>query len=345
MSEKTSSKVPEEIVKLIQQHKYFVLLTHVHPDGDALGSLLAFGDMLRGMGKNVFSFTEAPVSHLLDFLPECDTLSHDLDALFGFMAMADEPPLTVALDCGESARLGEHAVELMNNRPFLVIDHHCSHRKFGDFRWVEPECSSTGEMLFELSEALGITLSFNAAFDLYVAISTDTGSFRYKCTSARTMQIAASLLELGVQPDEVATRVYDNYTKERLKLMELVLSSLELHADDQLALIMASKKMIKTSGASYQDVEGFVDFPRALKSVNVVAFIKEGKNDMISVSLRSKGNYDVTKVAKGFGGGGHRNAAGFRMNDKTLEEVRTDVLAALQQTFFRLFSLYSFYDC
>lgn len=334
MSEKTSSKAPEEIVQLIQQHKNFVLLTHVHPDGDALGSLLALADILRSMDKSVFCFTESPVSHLLDFLPECDKLSHDLDALFGFMAMADEPPLTIALDCGESARLGEYAVELMNNRPFLVIDHHCSHRKFGDYRWVEPACSSTGEMLFELSEALGVTLSYNAAFDLYVAISTDTGSFRYKCTTARTMQIAAELLELGVEPDVVATRVYDNYTRERLKLMELVLSSLELHADDQLALIIASKEMIANSGASYQDVDGFVDFPRALKSVNVVAFIKEGKKGLISVSLRSKGDYDVTSVAKMFGGGGHRNAAGFRMDDKDLAAVRTDVLAALHETFF-----------
>ncbi len=334
MSEKTSNRVPEQIVQLVQQHKNFVLLTHVHPDGDALGSLFALADILRAMGKSVFSYTEAPVSHLLDFLPDCDKVSHDLDALFDFIATADEPPVTIALDCGEVARLGDHSVDLMNNKPFLVIDHHCSHRKFGDYRWVEPACSSTGEMLFELSEALGVTLSYNAAFDLYVAISTDTGSFRYKCTTARTMQIASNLLALGVEPDIVATRVYDNYTKERLKLMELVLSSLELHADDQLALIVASKEMIEKSGASYQDVEGFVDFPRALKSVNVVAFIKEGKNEMISVSLRSKGDYDVTRVAKNFSGGGHRNAAGFRMNDKKLAEVRTDVLAALHQEFF-----------
>lgn len=334
MREKTTSKIPEDILRIIQEGKDFILLTHVHPDGDALGSLFGLAEILRGMGKNVLSFTEEPVSHLFDFMPDCKNVCHDLDTVFSFVADADDKVVTISLDAGEAARLGKYKVDFLNNKPVLVLDHHKSHKKFGDYRWVEPGCSSTGEMVYELARELGATVSTHAAFNLYVAIATDTGSFKYECTGARTLAIAAELVGLGVRPEIVSNKVYDNFTKERLKLLEMVLASMELHEDDQLALIFATHKMFDESGASYQDVEGFVDYPRSLKSVKVVAFIKEAKDNMVSVSLRAKGECDVTEVAKKFDGGGHRNAAGFRCKGKSIEAVREEVLSTLLEVFY-----------
>ncbi len=334
MSAEIETKIPEEILRTVREGRRFLLLTHVFPDGDALGSMFGMAEILRAAGKEVLCFTEEPVSHLFDFLPDCRNVVHDLDQVNEFMAGQDQPVVTLSMDCGESARLGTYETTFLKHQPFLVLDHHKSHKPHGDYRWVEPNRSSTGEMVYELALALNYQVPLNAAFDLYVAISTDTGSFRYECTGARTLQIASELLTLGVKPDEVSSLVYDNYTRERLKLMEMVLSTLELHQNEQIATIYTTRKMFEESGAMYQDVEGFVDFPRALKCVKVVVFVKETQTgDMVSVSLRAKGECDVAEIAKQFDGGGHRNAAGFRCKGKNIDQVRADVLDALRVVF------------
>lgn len=323
--------VPEEINGIIQQVDNFVLMTHLHPDGDALGSLFALADILEGMGKKVFRYLEDPVSHLYDFLPGCHFGQTDLAALQTFVAAAHGNVAAISLDCGDCDRLGREKRELLNLHPFLVIDHHHGHREFGDCRWLDSHRSSTGEMVYELAMELNAKLSYTAAFNIYVAISTDTGSFRYENTSPRTLLIAAELVKCGVRPEEVAGYVYDNFTLQRLRLMEQVLATLELFASDQLAFIMVTNKMLADCGAMREDAEGFINYPRALRTVKVAAFLKEMQEGGVSVSLRAKGGCDVAEVAAGFGGGGHRNAAGFRFPDKGMQEVRKLVLEALSK--------------
>ncbi len=326
--------IPEAIFDLIKDASHVVLATHVHPDGDALGSLFGLGDILEAQGKQVFRYLDEPVSHLLDFLPTINLASTDLDAALQFAEKAKaagEKVVAVALDCGDADRLGEAKERLLTITPFVVIDHHRGHRDFGDHLWLESDCSSTGEMVYELALALDAKISLDAAFCLYVALVTDTGSFRYESTSPRTLRIAADLIEKGVRPDEVAQRVYDNYTLARLRLMEMVLATLVVHGDGKIALISVSTDMFERSGASSDDVEGFINYPRSLSSVQVAGFIKETKKGTVSVSLRAKGNVDVATIAANFGGGGHRNAAGFRFSDKSVEDVQTQVLEALNQ--------------
>lgn len=335
MSAEIAARIPEELLDIIKDGKRFVLFTHIHPDGDALGSLLGTADILRSMGKEVFCYLEEPVSHLYEFLPGCDSVCTDMDEYFKFISDSPDGVVSISLDCGEGDRMGTNKVEFLNNRPFLVIDHHKSHKRFGDYRWVEPNSSSTGEMIYELAQALGIKISSTCAYHLYVAICTDTGSFRYDCTSARTLAVASDLVSLGVRPHEISSHVYDNFTLARLKLMELVLSSLQLYEDNQLAFIFATNSMFEESGASYDDVEGFVDYPRSLSSVVVAVFIKEGRDGMVSVSLRAKGGCDVAEVAKEFDGGGHRNAAGFRFAKANTREVADKVLVALRDALYR----------
>ncbi|BHH82632.1 DHH family phosphoesterase [Desulforhopalus sp. 52FAK] len=331
MSESPQRKIPEQIVLDIQGASNIALFTHSHPDGDALGSILGMATHLESLGKNVFCLLEEPVSHLYEFLQDTDKINTSLEDFNDFMDGAGKDVVSIALDCGDDDRLGSLKNTALSSTPFWVIDHHQSHRDFGTGRWVDPSCSSTGEMVYELGLLLGGTLPYGAAFNLYVAICTDTGSFRYECTGKRTMEIAGQLIGMGVKPHQVGSYLYDNYTKERLKLMELVLGSITLHDDDQIAFMSVTRKMINKSGATLQDVEGFIDLPRSLISVKVAVLLKESQNGMISVSMRAKGQCDVAEIAKQFCGGGHKNAAGFRCQDKSIKQVRDEVHNALQQ--------------
>ena len=321
-------KIPEEMSKAIEEAQSVVLFTHVHPDGDALGSLLGFAAILEGMHKKVFCYLEEPVPHLYHFLPGRDRVNTSLDELFSFVEES-EKVTAISLDCGDSRRLGKHETRLLEVKPFLVIDHHQSHKDFGDYRWVDPRKSSTGEMVFEIAQNLQAPISYEAAYNLYVAISTDTGSFCYEATSPRTLRIAAELVELGVQPDEVSGKIYNNYTSERIRLMEMVLGTLRLYKKGKVAMIHVTQDMFAKSKARPEDIEGFVDFPRSIRGVKVAAFVKENKDSVISVSLRAKGSCDVAELARVFNGGGHRNAAGFRFADKTLEQVQQLVVDQL----------------
>jgi phosphoesterase RecJ-like protein len=326
--------IPKGITDLIRDASHVVLTTHIHPDGDALGSLLGLGDVLKGAGKEVFCYLEEEVSSLYSFLPTTHHISTDLEAALVVSKeahAAGKKVLAIALDCGDAGRLGESGGKLLSISPFIVIDHHHGHREFGDYRWLEGDCSSTGEMLYELSLALDMQVSFEAAFCFYVALVTDTGSFRYESTSPRTLRIAADLVEKGVRPQEVAERVYDNYTLARLRLMEMVLATLVVEAKGQVALIRVTAEMLQQTGACADDLEGFINYPRSLGSVKVAGFIKEMKKGVVSVSLRAKGNVDVAAIAAGFGGGGHKNAAGFRFSDTSIDDVQDTVLEALHR--------------
>jgi len=326
--------ITEPVVALFKDASHVVLATHVHPDGDALGSLFGLADILESQGKQVFCYLEESVSQLFDFLPATDRAGTDISAALQFAEQAKASGHSVvaaALDCGDADRLGAAKEKLLSISPFIVIDHHRGHREFGDHLWLESGCSSTGEMVYELAVALGAELSVDAAFCLYVALVTDTGSFRYESTSPRTLRIAADLVEKGVKPEEVAERVYDNYTLARLRLMEHVLATLAVHAEGRIALISVTADMFEKCGASSDDVDGFINYPRSLASVQVAAFIKETKAGSVSVSLRAKGEVDVASIAADFGGGGHKNAAGFRFSDKSVEEVEGLVLDALKR--------------
>lgn len=321
--------IPKRLLAEIRGASNIVLLTHSHPDGDALGSLFALADILVSLGKKVFCFLEEPVSHHYDFLPDTARANTNLDDFRKFVSEAGKNIVMIGLDCGDDDRLGKSKTEFLQIQPFLVIDHHRSHRAFGTISWVDPCRSSTGEMIYELAQTLNVPISYNCAYNLYVAICTDSGSFRYECTTPRTMHIAADLLEKGVRPEEVGSHLYDKYTIERLKLMEMVLATITLHAKEQIACMHVSQKMLQKSGAAIQDVEGFVDLPRSLYSVKVAVLLKETGNGVVAVSMRAKGQCDVAAVAKEFDGGGHRNAAGFRCLGKNIKQVQQEVQDAL----------------
>jgi phosphoesterase RecJ-like protein len=316
-------QVPDQITEALRQAENILIASHVFPDADALGSQLALGNILESQGKKVYYYCEEFVSTMYEFLPDSEKLKKDLPDIALFDA-------AVAVDCGDSFRLGHEAETLLQIHPFIVIDHHAGHRDFGDVRWVEADRSSTAEMIFDLALALNADISYNAAYCLYAAIVSDSGSFKYESTSAYTFHVAGQLLNRGVIPSEVAGKLFDNYAVNRLRLLEKVLGSLALYADGQIAVISATAKMFEASGAKREDTEEFINLPRALHSVKVAVLFKETIEGFIKVSLRAKGECDVSQVALKYGGGGHRNAAGYRVEDKTITEIRDELLQELK---------------
>lgn len=324
--------------QVIASGKKIILATHIRPDGDALGSTFGLAHLLMMMGKEVLCYLEQPVTGVYSFLTSNIPIETDFDRVLAFANFANQPGddlVAVALDCGDLGRLGDNGPELSKIQPFVVIDHHQGNKGFGDLHWVEPYRSSTGEMIYDLAEELGLAdeLSQEAAQCLYTAIVTDTGSFRYDSTTSRTFAIAGRLIDQGVTPATVCQRLFDNATFGSLHLTQAVLASLQTYLDNQVAVIRVTRQMLKETGTSYEDAEGLVDFPRSVKEVRVAVFLKEGEpnTDQISISMRAKGDCDVAEVAAQFSGGGHRNAAGCRVLGKTMDEVCAMLIPALEQ--------------
>ncbi len=312
----------EQIVAVIRAAKRILVTTHIHPDGDALGSQLAMGEILSALGKQVTLYSECEISHLYAFLPGGEKLQTELPDLASFDCV-------LALDCGDCFRLGLKREELLASGSVVVIDHHAGHKDFGTLRWVDPHRASTGEMVYDLAEGLGVDLSYEAAYCLYTAIVSDTGSFRYSSTTAETFRVAGQLIGKGVKPSDVAGKLFDNFSVNRLRLMANVLETMNLYDDDKIAMISVTQAMFAETITDSADTETFINYPRSLKTVKVAAFIKEAPEGMISVSMRSKGHYDVAQVAAKFGGGGHRNAAGCKWPDSTIAAVWVELLPEL----------------
>lgn len=323
--------IPEQVKAAIQQADNLVLATHINPDGDAIGSLLGMMHIAQGMGKKVFAYADEPVSPLYRFLAGSGHVQTGLEGLADFVDQAEGNILAVSLDCGDRERLGKNGPQLLQIRPFLVIDHHQGNNGFGDIAWVEPGRSSTGEMVYDLAESLGQEISTDASECLYAAITTDTGSFKYDSTSAHTMQVARDLIVRGVKPAVISSNLYDNYTLGRLHLLQEVLAGLEMYNKDRIAVIRVTRNMLERTFTTMEDTEHFINLPRSVRSVRVAVFIKEADQHSVSVSMRAKGRCDVSKVAAKLGGGGHKNASGFRCHNKSIDDVRDLLIPLLQQ--------------
>ncbi len=325
------TKVPESLLHIIQRTGNIVLATHINPDGDAIGSLLGLANILEKMGKRVYRFSQEPLPAHYMFLPDTGKFQWEFNDLDDFTRSSGNDILLITLDCGDKKRLGEAHSELLKIKPVMVIDHHQGNSGFGDYAWIEPHRSSTGEMIFDLARDLQQQLSMKAANCLYAAIITDTGSFRYESTNAHTFSVVKELVSLGVRPHEIAENLYDNYTVGRLQLMQLVLSTLEIHGNGQIAVIRVTREMFDKTSTTMVETENFINLPRSIQAVEVAVFLKEASGGMVSASLRAKGGCDLSNVASVFGGGGHRNAAGFRQSEMSVDEVKKRLLPVLKK--------------
>jgi phosphoesterase RecJ-like protein len=306
------------IAQELKNNERFLMATHVNPDGDAIGSLGALALVLEGMGKQVVAYCQDEVPEFLRFLPYADRIVSEISGL-------DRFEVAVVLDCGALDRIGNAAEVLQHVGQIIHIDHHSSSGDFGQLNLVRPEYSSTAEILYEIFQAIPVSLTPEVAENIYTAILTDTGSFRFANTTARTLAIAAEMVSLGVVPEKVAGEIYDSMSPERIELLARSLDTLTLRSNGRVAAMHVSQRMLEETGTSFIDTDGFVNYPRAISSAEIAIFFREMAADEVNVSLRSRGGLDVAEFARIHGGGGHHNAAAFRLGG-SLSEVVEKVL-------------------
>jgi phosphoesterase RecJ-like protein len=311
----------EQIGRALHEYQRFAVLSHVRPDGDALGSQLALALSLKQLGKDVRVWNENGMLEKYSFVPRANLLT--------------KPPVTpedfdvaIALDTAIQNRLGTAFQTIRSAKVWINIDHHQSNPGYGDIVFVDPDSPATGQILFELIKSQHLPLDVEVAENLYVAIATDTGSFQYPNTTARTFEIAAELVRVGVDVGRVSQQVYENYPRRRVELLRELLGTMRFDANGRVASFSLNQKMAKQLGVIPEDNEGLIDHLRAIRGVIVAAFFEELAEGKVRVSMRSKSDdVDVSEICEKFGGGGHKLAAGARIPG-TLAEVEKKILEA-----------------
>lgn len=309
-----------DIAEFLGKEDGFFIASHIRPEGDALGASLALFLALRAIGKNAAVFNADQVPEFFRFLPGWQDIIHSVPEGAGGLTL-------VLLDCTEPSRA---ALEGVGFRKSAVIDHHETGARPGDLNWVDPSYAAAGLMVYEVIKELGVRITPEMASNLYTAIATDTGTFRYQNTSAHALRAAGELVEAGAEPFRVSERVYETWTPGRLRLLGLALQGLETR--DGVSVISITRQMLDSTGTGLEDTEGFTGYPRMLKDTRIAALLSELDDGTIKVSLRSKGDADVRRIAEGFGGGGHRNAAGCNIK-KSLPEAKEELFKAILEGF------------
>ncbi|MEY2547314.1 MAG: bifunctional oligoribonuclease and phosphatase NrnA [Verrucomicrobiota bacterium] len=315
-----------EIGKALRAHQRIAVMSHVRPDGDALGSQLALGLSLKKLGKEVRIWNEEGMLEKYSFLPCSDLVSKP-------PAEAEDVDLAIALDTAIQNRLGNAFAAVKSAKTWINIDHHPSNPRYGDLVYIDDNSPATGQIIYELIQDQGLPFDRDIAENLYVAISTDTGSFQYPNTTARTYEIAAKLVHAGVNVGRVNQLTYETYPRRRIELLRELLRTLRFECEDRVASFSLSLKTAADLGVFPEDNEGLIDHIRAVRGVVVAVFFEELTDGKVRVSMRSKNpKADVCAIATKFGGGGHKLAAGARMRgslaeveEKVLEETRNVV--------------------
>jgi phosphoesterase RecJ-like protein len=317
-----------EIAAALKARQSFVVMSHHRPDGDAYGCQLAMGLCLREMGKDVTIWNEDGMLEKFRFLPGADTVTapaagspkRDFDAL-------------VALDCSTFPRLGRPLQSLGKVGLTINLDHHVSNERYGDLVHIDALSPATGQLLYEFFVAEKLPFTKEMADCLFVAISTDTGSFQYSNTTARTFEIAADLVRRGANVAALSQASYERQPLRRMRLLRDVFHDIELSCDQRVVTGAITISQSRALGLEPGDTEGVIDHLRAIDTVEVAGFFEESLTGtgqpVVRVSLRSKrDDCDVSEILAKFGGGGHRLAAGARIPG-SLAEVRQKVTQAI----------------
>ncbi len=307
--------IVQQIIEKINNNQRFLVVAHENPDGDAVGSTLGLALALREMGKDVTAYNVDGIPEVMQFLPHSNFLQNQL---------TDNKIFDVAfvLDAGDVNRTALPVKDLCQT--LINIDHH-PHSSFGDLCYVDTTACATAILVYHVLKGCHqYQLSLDVAKALYLAILSDTGSFRYSSANEECFAVAAELVGLGIDPWEISSHLYESLAPERMRLLGLVLPSLEISPCGRYASVALTLDVLKDSGASDQHADGFVNYPRAISGVEVALFFNQLSVDEFKISFRSRGTIDVGHLARNLGGGGHHNAAGAKIKG-TLDEVRASV--------------------
>ena len=315
-----------EAIALVQNGERFLITCHIRPDADALGSAIGFAEMLRSLGREVVVYSQDGVPPNLLFLEGSKTVvgvipEESFDATF----VMDAAARSLVPKLPERARTG----------PVVIVDHHAAHDGYGELVVREIDACSTGEVVLRLWRDLTGTddVPRSAAQPIYAAIVADTGGFRYPGTKGDTLRIGARLLDHGVNPWDVASHLFERWSRERMALLGEVLRALEVELDGEFVIVCVDRATMERTGATDEMLEGMVNYGRMLAGVRVAGllWLPRGCPGEVKLSFRSDGDVDVAAIAVTLGGGGHRTAAGASLSIGSLAEARARVLEAVKQ--------------
>ena len=322
----SNNTIFEEIGQVLRAHDSFVVVSHVRPDGDAIGSILALGHALEGIGKKVRYLNEDGCPESLAFLPGSEKVEISSEA--GEV----KAEIAICLDTAAHTRVGPVTLEIVNAAKMIInIDHHISNPGYGQLNLIDDSSPATGQIIYNLIKALDLPLSEISRDSIYVATSTDTGSFQYPGTTQQTYEMAADLVAHGLNVGEINQLTYDNQPYRKVELMRALLNTLELSGDGRVGWWHLTNETKETFSLIDDDTEGMIDIIRSIQGVVIAVFFEELDEGRIRVSMRSKDKrINCSELCGIFGGGGHALAAGIRMAGP-LSEARDKVLAEVRQ--------------
>ena len=310
------------IEALIDTHRRVLILGHIDPDGDCIGSMLALSVFLLGRGKEVACFTPGDMAEIYRQLPHMKLFMSEEEV------SSFRPDMIFALDSPTTARTAE-LVTREDGTPVVNIDHHPTNERYGDINVIEERASAAAILVYRfLASIAPESITPEMAGYLYLGVLMDTGGFRFQNTNAESLTMAARFVELGASPYELAHEFIYVKKLSTMKLLARSLESLETHGAGRIAVMHISQAMLAEAGAAMSDTEGFVDYAASIDDVELSALFREIGEREIRVSLRSRNNYNVASLAERFGGGGHRNAAGLTIHDR-LAAAKSLIVGAL----------------
>ncbi|MFH1127971.1 MAG: bifunctional oligoribonuclease/PAP phosphatase NrnA [Candidatus Omnitrophota bacterium] len=317
----------KKVIALIKRNNRFLITAHTSLEGDALGSELAFAVLLKTIGKTAIIVNDDKLPQGYAFLPGLNSVREYKKSLKNINF-----DVFVALDCSDLNRCGNVYKLNTDNKPVLNIDHHISNAQFASVNWVQPEASSCAEMIYKLFKAMHVDLNKEAAIALYAGILTDTGSFRYSTTSSFTHQAVADLMCYGIDVTAVYRSIYEDKPYQDMQLLTKMLAGTKRTTSGKIAWVELEKGVSSNKSISFDLSERILSFLRAIKDVEVAVLFKkmEGRVNEIRVNFRSQGKVDVNKIAKFFGGGGHKTASGCTING-SLVQVKQKVLSKIKE--------------
>ena len=310
----------QRIKEILANGKEFMVTSHIDPDGDAIGSAFALSLAIKKLGKETVVYLKDKVPYRYEFLPKPPSLVHEIPA--------KQFDAVFAVDCGDFFRIGDGYEKLKEKGPIINIDHHDTSEAFGFLNIIDARASSTAEIIYAVLKALDVRMDFDIAVNIYTAILTDTGSFRYNSTNSKAFIICEEMTHLGVIPSYVAENVYESHPKERFLLLCGALTTLETHYDNRLAIMYVTDELFRQVGGSREHTEGFVEFLKEMRGVEVAVVARQIGESRYKISMRSKGKVDVASVASRFGGGGHKNAAGCTI-EGSIDQVKKKLVEAV----------------
>lgn len=320
-----------QIVRHLKSSRQVFLASHIQPDGDAIGSLLALGLSLPQLGVQTALFNESHIPAVYRFLPGVAAISRRLDTQTRF-------DTAVILDCGSLERIGAAAAVVSRIPTIINVDHHVTNTGFGHLQLIDTGACSTAEIVYRLIKQLATPIDQAVATAIYTGILTDTGSFRFANTNSAAFSICDEMVRRGVTPSEVAQHVYGTYSMGRIKLLNLALDSIEISPNGKLSLMTLTRQMLRETNTLPEDADGIINYAKRIQDVRVAVLIQEngsgesppGGQDRFHVSLRSDGTVDVAAIAAAFGGGGHANAAGFNI-EAEMGELKSKIFDLAQR--------------